>query len=169
MMEQKSETSTSLNMAVLTVSDTRNLDNDKSGDYLVSALTEAGHALVARDLVKDDVYLLRAITSRWIADSAIQAILVTGGTGFSGRDSTPEALSVLFDKTIDGFGELFRQLSYEEIGTSTIQSRALAGFANKTLIFCLPGSTGACKTAWTGIIKEQLDSSHKPCNFIHHL
>lgn len=168
-MEQARVASTALNIAILTVSDTRSLDNDKSGDYLVSAITEAGHVLAARDLVKDDVYVLRAITSSWIADSAIHAILVTGGTGFSGRDSTPEALSVLFDKIIDGFGELFRQRSYEEIGTSTIQSRALAGFANKTLIFCLPGSTGACKTAWSGIIKDQLDASHKPCNFIHHL
>ncbi|MBO1255620.1 molybdenum cofactor biosynthesis protein B [Alteromonas sp. 5E99-2] len=163
------EYTNSLNIAVLTVSDTRSLDTDKSGDYLVSAALEANHKVVARDLVKDDVYVLRAIISKWIADPEVQTVLVTGGTGFSGRDSTPEALSVLFDKNIDGFGELFRQISFEEIGTSTIQSRALAGFANKTLLFCLPGSTGACKTAWTKILKEQLDSEHKPCNFVHHL
>ena len=159
----------SLNIAVLTVSDTRSLENDKSGDYLASAALEAGHKVAARDLVKDDIYVLRAIVSKWIADPEVQTILVTGGTGFSGRDSTPEALSVLFDKNIDGFGELFRQISFEEIGTSTIQSRALAGFANKTLVFCLPGSTGACKTGWTKILKEQLDGEHKPCNFVHHL
>jgi molybdenum cofactor biosynthesis protein B len=158
-----------LTIAILTVSDTRTLDNDKSGDYLAQAVTEAGHKVAARDIAKDDVYVLRAVVSAWVADPQIQTVLVTGGTGFSGRDSTPEALSVLFDKTIDGFGELFRQISYEEIGTSTIQSRAIAGFANKTLIFCLPGSTGACKTGWTGIIRDQLDAEHRPCNFIHHL
>lgn len=158
-----------LNLAVLTVSDTRDLASDKSGDYLASAAETEGHNVVERDLVKDDVYVLRAVVSKWIANENIHTILVTGGTGFSGRDSTPEALSVLFDKSIDGFGELFRQISYQEIGTSTIQSRALAGFANKTLIFCLPGSTGACKTAWEGILKEQLDEAHNPCNFVHHL
>jgi molybdenum cofactor biosynthesis protein B len=122
-----------------------------------------------RKLVIDDIYQQRAIVSAWIADPAVEAILVTGGTGFTGRDSTPEALSVLFDKTVDGFGELFRYLSFQEIGTSTIQSRALAGFANRTVIFCLPGSTGACKTAWQGIIRSQLDASFKPCNFVGHL
>ncbi len=156
----------SLRMAVLTVSDTRNSSNDTSGDYLAAEVLAAGHAIAERSLVKDDVYQLRAIISRWIADEGIQAVLVTGGTGFSSRDSTPEAVSPLLDKTIEGFGELFRQLSYAEIGTSTIQSRALAGIANRTLIFCVPGSTGACKTAWTGIIKDQLDSNHKPCNFV---
>ncbi|MBR9792509.1 MAG: molybdenum cofactor biosynthesis protein B [Pseudomonadota bacterium] len=161
--------SESLAIAILTVSDTRTLDTDTSGQYLVEAVTEAGHSVADRQLVIDDIYQQRAIVSAWIADPAVEAILVTGGTGFTGRDSTPEALSVLFDKTVDGFGELFRYLSFQEIGTSTIQSRALAGFANRTVIFCLPGSTGACKTAWQGIIRSQLDASFKPCNFVGHL
>ena len=114
----------------------------------------------------DDIYQIRAILSAWIADEAMDAVLMTGGTGFSGRDSTPEAVRPLFDKDIDGFGEIFRALSHAEIGSSTIQSRAVAGFANNTVIFCMPGSTGACKTAWTGLIREQLDSSHRPCNFV---
>ena len=116
--------------------------------------------------MKDDIYQLRALVTQWIADDQVHAILVTGGTGFSSRDSTPEALMPLFDKSIEGFGELFRQLSFQEIGTSTVQSRAIAGIANKTVIFCMPGSTGACRTAWTGIIRDQLDSSHRPCNFV---
>jgi molybdenum cofactor biosynthesis protein B len=157
------------NIAVLTVSDTRNEETDTSGRYLARALTEAGHQLADKQIVTDDPYKIRAIVSTWIADQEIEAILITGGTGFTERDITPEAVSVLFDKQVEGFGELFRQLSYLEIGTSTIQSRALAGFANKTVIFCMPGSTGACKTAWTKIIVEQLDSQQKPCNFIHHL
>ena len=161
--------SESLAIAILTVSATRTLDTDTSGQYLVDAVTEAGHSVADRQLVIDDIYQQRAIVSAWIADPAVEAILVTGGTGFTGRDSTPEALSVLFDKTVDGFGELFRYLSFQEIGTSTIQSRALAGFANRTVIFCLPGSTGACKTAWQGIIRSQLDASFKPCNFVGHL
>ncbi|RPH14986.1 MAG: molybdenum cofactor biosynthesis protein B [Alteromonadaceae bacterium TMED7] len=161
--------SESLAIAILTVSDTRTLDTDTSGQYLVEAVTEAGHSVADRQLVIDDIYQQRAIVSAWIADPALEAILVTGGTGFTGRDSTPEALSVLFDKTVDGFGELFRYLSFQEIGTSTIQSRALAGFANRTVIFCLPGSTGACKTAWQGIIRSQLDASFKPCSFVGHL
>lgn len=161
--------SESLAIAILTVSDTRTLDSDTSGQYLIEALTEAGHQVADRQLVIDDIYQQRAIVSAWIADPKVEAILVTGGTGFTGRDSTPEALSVLFDKTVDGFGELFRYLSYQEIGTSTIQSRAVAGFANRTVIFCLPGSTGACKTAWQGIIRSQLDASFKPCNFVGHL
>ncbi|MCZ0867039.1 molybdenum cofactor biosynthesis protein B [Dasania sp. GY-19] len=156
----------SLHIAVLTVSDTRSEANDTSGQYLVAALQAAGHKLADKKIVIDDVYQMRAAVSQWIADEAIQVVLVTGGTGFTGRDSTPEALSVLFDKTIEGFGELFRQISYDEIGTSTVQSRALAGLANETVIFCMPGSTGACKTAWNGIIAEQLDSRHKPCNFV---
>lgn len=164
-----SDNLTSLNVAVLTVSDTRTLETDNSGQYLLDAAVEAGHCAVERVIIKDDVYQLRAVVSKWIADEQVHAVLITGGTGFSGRDSTPEALSVLFDKTIDGFGELFRQISYQEIGTSTIQSRAIAGFANKTVIFCLPGSTGACKTGWTKIIRDQLDASNKPCNFVHHL
>ncbi len=159
---------TALNIAVLTVSDTRTDENDTSGHLLQKAVEEAGHHLVAKDIVKDDVYVLRAVVSAWIADTNINAILVTGGTGFTTRDSTPEALSVLFDKDVEGFGELFRYLSYQEIGTSTVQSRAFAGIANHTGIFCMPGSTGACKTAWNGILKDQLDSSHKPCNFVGH-
>lgn len=159
----------SLNIAVLTISDTRTTDTDTSGAYLIEAVETAGHKLAARDLVKDDIYAQRAIVSAWIADPAIHAVLVTGGTGFTHRDSTPEALSVLFDKTVDGFGELFRHLSYQEIGTSTIQSRAIAGFANRTVIFCLPGSTGACRTAWEGIVRSQLDSEYRPCNFVKHL
>ena len=121
---------------------------------------------VVAAIVRDDIYQLRARLSEWIADPQIEAVLITGGTGFSGRDSTPEAVRPLFDKDIDGFGEVFRALSYDEIGSSTVQSRALAGFANNTVIFCMPGSTGACKTAWNGLIREQLDSTHKPCNFV---
>lgn len=155
-----------LSVAVLTVSDTRDHATDTSGNYLVEAVEAAGHQLADKKIVIDDIYKIRAIISEWVANDSVQAIITTGGTGFSGRDSTPEAVSVLFDKSIDGFGELFRQLSYTEIGTSTIQSRALAGLANDTLIFCVPGSTGACKTAWTGIIAEQLDSRHRPCNFV---
>ncbi|MEM7358250.1 MAG: molybdenum cofactor biosynthesis protein B [Pseudomonadota bacterium] len=157
-----------LNTAVLTVSDTRNLDTDTSGQYLVDELTAQGHAVTAREIVIDDVYLIRAQVSAWIADPEIHAIISTGGTGFTGRDSTPEALSPLFDKPIVGFGELFRHLSLADIGTSTVQSRALGGMANHTVIFCLPGSTGACRTGWEGILQEQLDSRHKPCNFVSH-
>ncbi|MGA1189125.1 MAG: molybdenum cofactor biosynthesis protein B [Pseudomonadales bacterium] len=155
----------SLSLAVLTVSDTRTEANDTSGDYLVSAATEAGHQLVTRTIEVDDRFLLRSRISQWIADPSIQVILVTGGTGFTSRDATPEAIRPLLEVIIDGFGELFRQLSYEEIGTSTIQSRALAGISNNTLVFCIPGSTGACKTAWNGILSTQLDSTHRPCNF----
>ncbi|CAA0122458.1 Molybdenum cofactor biosynthesis protein B [Halioglobus japonicus] len=155
-----------LSIAVLTVSDTRTGENDTSGDYLAQALEEEGHRTVARAIVRDDIYQIRATLSAWIADARINAVLVTGGTGFSGRDSTPEAVLPLFDKAVDGFGEVFRALSFTEIGSSTIQSRAVAGFANDTVIFCMPGSTGACKTAWNGIIREQLDSRHRPCNFV---
>lgn len=155
-----------LSVAVLTVSDTRSRENDTSGDFLVGALHAEGHNIGARAIVRDDIYQIRAILSAWIADAGIDAVLITGGTGFSGRDSTPEAVQPLFDKSIDGFGEVFRALSYAEIGSSTIQSRALAGFANNTVIFCMPGSTGACKTAWNGLIREQLDSRHRPCNFV---
>jgi molybdenum cofactor biosynthesis protein B len=160
---------TSLNLAVLTISDTRTLDTDTSGNYLQEALISDGHQLAERAIVKDDIYKIRATLSKWIADEDIHAIITTGGTGFSGRDSTPEAVSVLFDKSVEGFGELFRHLSYQEIGVSTIQSRALAGLANNTVIFCVPGSTGACKTAWTGIIKDQLNSEYRPCNFVGHI
>lgn len=160
------DTLTPLSIAVLTLSDTRTRDNDTSGDVLVEMLRDAGHELAGRELCPDDVYLMRAIVSRWIADPGVDVILTTGGTGMTGRDSTPEALAPLFDRPIDTFGELFRQLSYREIGTSTVQSRALAGLANHTLVFCMPGSTGACRTAWNGILKEQLDSRHRPCNFV---
>ncbi|MEQ3724711.1 molybdenum cofactor biosynthesis protein B [Alcanivorax sp.] len=155
-----------LAVAVLTVSDTRTQQTDTSGDLLVQRLEGEGHTLAARQIVKDDVYQLRKVVSDWIADESIQIILTTGGTGFSGRDSTPEALSVLFDKTIEGFGELFRQVSVEDIGSSTIQSRCLAGLANRTVIFCLPGSNNACATGWDRIIQEQLDARHRPCNFV---
>ncbi len=169
MSDHASKAFKAANIAVLTVSDTRNEETDTSGGYLVEALTAAGHQLADKQIVIDDRYKIRALVAAWIADEQIEAILITGGTGFTERDSTPEAVSVLFDKQVEGFGELFRQLSYLEIGTSTIQSRALAGFANKTVIFCMPGSTGACKTAWTKIIAEQLNSQHKPCNFIPHI
>lgn len=159
---------TSLNIAVLTVSDTRNEDTDTSGRYLVEAIENDGHKIAAKTIVKDDIYQMRAIISQWIADESITAIVTTGGTGFTFRDSTPEAISPLFDKTVDGFGELFRAKSYDEIGTSTIQSRALAGLSNYTAIFCLPGSTGACKTGWA-LISPQLNSTNKPCNFVSHL
>ena len=154
-----------LQIGVLTVSDTRTLENDTSGQYLCNSLQEEGHHLAQRQIVIDDMYQLRAVVSNWIADSDIEVILVTGGTGFTSRDSTPEALTPLFDVGITGFGELFRQLSYEEIGTSTIQSRAFAGIANNTVVFCMPGSTGACKTAWNGVLKDQLNIEHRPCNF----
>lgn len=159
----------SLNIAVLTVSDTRTLENDTSGDYLVKALQQDGHQLAERKIIKDDKYQLRAVVSSWIAEPAIHAIITTGGTGFTPRDTTPESLAPLFDKTIDGFGELFRHISLATIGTSTIQSRCIAGLANNTLIACLPGSTGACKDAWTGILHEQLDNRYKPCNLVPHL
>lgn len=155
-----------LAIAVLTVSDTRTEEDDTSGHFLVEALQDAGHGLADKAIVVDDIYKIRAVLSAWIADEQVDAVLITGGTGFSGRDSTPEAVRPLFDKDIDGFGEIFRILSHEEIGSSTVQSRALAGFANNTVIFCMPGSTGACRTAWGGLISEQLDSSHRPCNFV---
>ncbi len=158
-----------LNICILTVSDTRSLETDTSGQKLQDLLTAAGHHLYARNLVIDDIYQIRAVISQWIADKHAQVVLITGGTGFAGRDSTTEAVTPLFDKTVVGFGELFRHVSYAEIGTSTIQSRATAGLANRTLIFCLPGSTGACTTAWEKIIVEQLDSRHKPCNFVGQL
>jgi len=154
-----------LKVAVLTVSDTRTLATDTSGQYLCDTLAEAGHLLAARQIEIDDMYRLRAVVSSWIADPEVEIILTTGGTGFTTRDSTPEALLPLFDVEITGFGELFRQLSYEDIGTSTLQSRAFAGIANNTVIFCVPGSTGACRTAWNGILQQQLDINHRPCNF----
>ena len=141
------------------------MEEDQSGSTLEQLATSAGHSISDRQLVKDDIYAIRATTSQWIADENIQVIITTGGTGFTGRDSTPEALEPLLDKTIDGFGELFRQISFKEIGSSTIQSRALAGIANGTLIFSLPGSSNAVETAWQQILKNQLDIDFTPCNF----
>jgi molybdenum cofactor biosynthesis protein B len=155
-----------LNIAILTLSDTRTHEDDTSGQALEDSLKAAGHYLAARELCKDDIYICRAIVSNWIINDFIDVIITTGGTGLTRRDSTPEALKPLFDQNIEGFGELFRQLSFDEIGTSTVQSRAVAGLVNRTLIFCLPGSTGACRTGWDRILKEQLDSSHRPCNFV---
>jgi molybdenum cofactor biosynthesis protein B len=155
-----------VNIAVLTVSDTRTADTDTSGNYLAESITTTGHKLADKRISLDDVYQIRAIVSGWIAAPEVEAILITGGTGFSGRDTTPEAVEPLFDKYIEGFGEVFRQISFNEIGTSTIQSRAVGGLANNTVIFCMPGSTNACRTAWSGIIQQQLDSCHKPCNFV---
>ena len=153
-----------LNLCVLTVSDSRSLAEDKSGDYLVDALLDDGHRLAERALLPDDRYQLRALVSRWIADRDVDGVLVTGGTGFTGRDSTPEALLPLLDKEMPGFGELFRAISFEEIGTSSLQSRAFAGLANSTFMFCLPGSTSACRTGWEKIIRSQLDARTRPCN-----
>jgi molybdenum cofactor biosynthesis protein B len=155
-----------LNIAVLTVSDTRTVENDTSGELLASRIAESGHRLAARQLEKDDVYRIRAIVSTWIADDAIDAIVTTGGTGLTGRDGTPEAIAPLLDKEISGFGELFRTYSLEEIGTSTLQSRCLGGVANGTFVFCLPGSTGACATGWDRILGKQLDYRTRPCNFV---
>ena len=155
-----------LNIAVMTVSDTRTEETDKSGNTLVKLLTEAGHALANKQIVPDNIYRIRAVVSQWLADSNINAVITTGGTGITGRDTTPEAVAALFDKQIDGFGEIFRAVSYEEINTSTIQSRAVAGVANATFIFCLPGSTGACRTGWGKIISHQLDYRTRPCNLV---
>ncbi len=153
-----------LAIAVLTVSDTRTEANDTSGDTLVQRLRDAGHRLAEKRIVPDDVYRIRAVVSHWIADPEVQAVITTGGTGVTGRDGTPEAIKILFDKTLDGFGETFRAISFHEIGTSTIQSRAIAGVANGTYIFCLPGSSGACRTGWDQLIKAQLDCRTQPCN-----
>ncbi len=155
-----------LNIAILTLSESRTFETDTSGQMLADLAQSAGHRLAARELCKDDVYRIRAIVSGWVANVGIDVVISTGGTGLTRRDSTPEALRPLFDRKIEGFGELFRQLSFEEIGSSTVQSRAIAGLANQTLIFCLPGSTGACRTGWNRILGEQLDSRYKPCNFV---
>ena len=157
--------STGLRIAVLTVSDTRTLENDASGRVLVERLTAAGHVLQDRAMAKDNVYQIRAIVSRWIADEPTQVVLTTGGTGVTGRDGTPEAIAPLLDKQLEGFGELFRMISFQSIGTSTIQSRCLAGVANGKYVFCLPGSQDACETGWDRIIAAQLDSTTRPCNF----
>ncbi|MEC5341035.1 molybdenum cofactor biosynthesis protein B [Brenneria populi] len=158
-----------LNIAVLTVSEKRTSADDTSGDYLREAAQAAGHRIVASAIVKENLYHVRAQVSAWIADDDVQAILINGGTGFTAGDVVPEAVGVLFDRQIEGFGELFRMVSYEDIGTATIQSRALAGLANQTAIFAMPGSTRACRTAWERIIREQLDARQKPCNFYPHL
>jgi molybdopterin adenylyltransferase len=155
-----------LHIAILTVSDSRTEDNDTSGRTLVQRLQEAGHILAEKLIVPDDKYQIRAAVSKWIASPNVQAVITTGGTGITGRDGTPEAVEVLLDKKIDGFGELFRQVSFEEIGTSTIQSRALAGVSNATCVFCLPGSSGACKTGWDKLIQIQLDYRTRPCNLV---
>ena len=155
-----------LSICVLTVSDTRNEDTDKSGRLLADRLTAAGHDLYEKRIVPDDVYRIRAAVSGWIANPEVNAVISTGGTGVTGRDGTPEAVSPLLDKTIDGFGEVFRTISWDEIRTSTIQSRALAGVANATYVFCLPGSSGACRTAWDKLIVDQLDYRTRPCNLV---
>ena len=152
-------------VAVLTISDSRALADDKSGDLLANFIAADQHQLVDRALVRDDIYAIRAQVSQWIADAEVQVVITTGGTGFTGRDSTPEALLPLFDKQIEGFGELFRQLSYADIGTSTIQSRAVGGLANGTLIFSLPGSSGAVTLGWEKFLHNQLDINFRPCNF----
>lgn len=156
-----------LDCAVLTVSDTRTLDQDTSGQYLHDALLEMGHQVVAREILPDEVYQIRAQVCQWIAQSSPHVILITGGTGFSGRDGTVQAVKPILDEEIPGFGELFRQLSYADIGSSTVQSRAMAGLSNNTFVGLLPGSTGACRLAFEKILREQLDSTHKPCNFVN--
>ena len=158
-----------LNIAVLTVSDTRTIDTDTSGRLLVERLQSAGHRLFGRKLIKDDLYAIRAQVACWIADEVVQVVLITGGTGFSARDCTPQAVRCLLDTEVEGFGELFRQLSVADVGSSTIQSRALAGLANGTLVCCLPGSSGACRMAWDHILLEQLNAAHRPCNFVAQL
>jgi molybdenum cofactor biosynthesis protein B len=153
-----------LNIAVLTVSDTRNEATDKSGATLVELLRTAGHTLAEKAIVRDDIYAIRAVVSRWIADAAVEVVITTGGTGITGRDGTPEAVAVLLDKEIAGFGELFRAISYADIGPSSLQSRCLAGVANATYVFCLPGSSNACATGWDKLIASQLDFRTRPCN-----
>ncbi len=155
-----------IRIAVLTVSDSRDEQSDKSGRLLAERLTRAGHALAEKVIVPDDVYQIRAVVSRWIADPEVDAVITTGGTGVTGRDGTPEAVLPLLDKQIDGFGEMFRSISYGQIRTSTLQSRALAGVANATYVFCVPGSSGACATAWDELIEAQLDFRTRPCNLV---
>jgi molybdenum cofactor biosynthesis protein B len=155
-----------LSIAVLTVSDTRSRADDRSGDTLVQRLTDAGHRLADRAIVPDDVEAIQAKVRSWIADPAVDVVLTTGGTGFTGRDVTPEALEPVFEKRMDGFSAVFHRISFDKIGVSTIQSRATAGVAGATYIFCLPGSPGACRDAWDGILGSQLDYRHMPCNFV---
>ena len=153
-------------IAVLTVSDSRDEQSDKSGRLLVERLTRAGHRMAEKAIVPDDIYEIRAVVSRWIADPQVNAVITTGGTGVTGRDGTPEAIRPLLDKVLDGFGEMFRSISHADIGTSTLQSRALAGVANATYVFCVPGSSGACATAWDTLIAAQLDFRTRPCNLV---
>jgi molybdenum cofactor biosynthesis protein B len=155
-----------LRVAVLTVSDSRTEATDKSGRLLADRLDAAGHAVAERRILADDIYVIRALVSRWIAEADIDAVIATGGTGLTGRDSTPEAVQPLFDKAVDGFGEIFRAVSFEEIGTSALQSRAVAGVANRTFVFVLPGSSGACRSAFDRIIRDQLDHRTRPCNLV---
>ncbi|ARF49383.1 MULTISPECIES: molybdenum cofactor biosynthesis protein B [Pantoea] len=168
-MGKSASTFQPLQLAMLTVSDSRDASSDTSGDYLREAAAEAGHSVIDHAIVPDNVYRIRAIVSRWIASEDVQVVIINGGTGFNAKNSTPEALLPLFDREIDGFGELFRMVSYEDIGGSTLQSRAVAGLANQTLIFAVPGSTSACTTAWERIIADQLDARTRPCNFVTHL
>lgn len=164
-MSAEERTFLPLSVAVLTVSDTRTEETDKSGALLVERATASGHRVAEKRIVKDDVYAIRAVVSAWIADPAVDVVLTTGGTGVTGRDGTPEAIAVLLDKEIEGFGEMFRMLSFDEIGTSSLQSRCLAGVANGTFVFCLPGSANACATGWDRILRAQLDMRTRPCNF----
>ena len=166
MTDSTSHPDTIINAAVLTVSDTRSSTTDTSGDLLVERIRTAGHRMVEKLIVVDDVYQIRAVVSRWIADTGINVIVTTGGTGLTGRDSTPEAVKPLLDKEIDGFADLFRWVSWEEVGTAVVQTRALAGLANGTFVFCIPGSSNACQTAWDKILKYQLDAGNRPCNFV---
>lgn len=155
-----------MKIAVLTVSDTRNMEDDKSGATLAERLTQAGHVLADRAIVTDDVEAIQAKVKTWIADSGVDVVITTGGTGFTGRDVTPEALEPIFEKKMEGFSAVFHRISYDKIGVSTVQSRATAGTAGGTFIFCLPGSPGACRDAWDGILQSQLDYRHRPCNFV---
>ena len=166
MSSEKNNEFKAINISILTISDSRGIEQDDSGEYLVSALKEQGHFLNDRRICKDNLYEIRVIISQWILDENVHGIITTGGTGITGKDGTPEAILPLLDKTIDGFGEMFRSLSYQNIKTSTLQSRAFAGVANGTFIFCLPGSPGACKDGWNFLIKDQLDSRTKPCNLV---
>jgi len=155
-----------LNIAVLTVSDTRTEADDVSGQVLITGLTQAGHRLYDKKIVADNIFRIRAAVSHWIADDEVNAIITTGGTGVTGRDGTPEAVAPLLEKLLDGFGEMFRMISYQEIKSSTMQSRAVAGVANATYVFCVPGSSSACRTAWESLIKDQLDHRTRPCNLV---
>lgn len=165
-MIDETRTFIAVNIAIITVSDTRDTGNDTSGDALAARVAEAGHRLVARQIIRDDAGLIEAQLRVWIADPKIDVVITTGGTGITGRDVTPEAFARVLDKTIEGFGELFRMLSYQKIGTSTIQSRAIGGVAGGTYLFALPGSTGAVRDGWDDILKYQLDARHRPCNLV---